>query len=47
MVIGIHGRTANGRPNTQVALATSLTQLNISMLDIANLTNRGQTFLPN
>jgi hypothetical protein len=46
MVVGIHGRTANSRPNAQVTLAAGLAQLNIAMLDIADLSNRGQAFLP-
>jgi hypothetical protein len=47
MVIWVHCRTTNRWPDTQVSLAPSLAELDMTVLDIANLSNRRQTVLVN
>jgi hypothetical protein len=47
MVIWVHCRTTDRWPDTQVSLASSLTELDMTVLDIANLSNCRQTVLLN
>ena len=45
VIIRVHGRTADCRSNTHMPLATGLTELDIALLYITNLANRGQAVL--
>jgi hypothetical protein len=47
MVAWGHGRAAYGWANAQVALAPCFTQLDIAVIQISNLPDRGVAFLPN